>query len=98
MLCQRLKSCTPNITRKEDGFATSIVFISHVVCLGLSCFVFCRCLLVIYLFISRVVGFALSCYLLLSSCFLLVHFPHCCLDFRIFCFFNKFFCNNTFVS
>jgi hypothetical protein len=38
--------------RKEDGFTTFIMFISHVVCLGLYCFVFCRCFLVLYLFIS----------------------------------------------
>jgi hypothetical protein len=39
--------------RKEDGFTISIMFISHLICLGLHCFVLCRCLLILYLFISR---------------------------------------------
>jgi len=42
-------------------------------------------------FISCVVKFALSYFLLLSSCCLLVRFPHCCLDFRLFCFSKHFF-------
>ncbi len=39
-------------TLKEDGFTTSIMFISHVACLGLRCFVIYRCLLLLYVFIS----------------------------------------------
>jgi hypothetical protein len=86
---------------KEDGFTTSIMFISHVVCLSLCCllfvivFLFSTCSFLAYClgfcfflqqsiyitFISCVVGFALSCCLLLSSCSLLVHFLHYCLDF-----------------
>jgi hypothetical protein len=49
-------------------------------------------------FISCIVEFALSFFLLLSSCFILVHFPHCCLDFRFFKFSKHCFCNNAFVS
>jgi hypothetical protein len=51
MLCQRLH--TEHLLTKRNGFTTSIMFISHVVCLGLRCFVLCDCFFVLYLFISR---------------------------------------------
>jgi hypothetical protein len=61
--------------RKEDEFIGSIVFIFHVVCLGLRCYVIFHCILVLYLFISCLL-FGFLFFLWINIFFATIHLYH----------------------
>jgi len=65
---------TEHLLTKRNGFTISIMFISHVVCLGLRCFVLCHCFLVLYLFISRLLFGFLIFFCFYKHFFATIHF------------------------